>query len=127
MSNKINTAIEMYKQVNDNIKNLEKQARKLRIQKSRLESYILNTIEANNLQEKDIKIDNNTRIKHTTNTRKEPMSQKFVKNSLESYYNDNFGHKMTPIRCQEKANEIYTFLVNNRKDKESTQLKIINT
>ena len=57
MSNKINTAIEMYKQVNENIKNLEKEARKLRIQKTRLETYILNTIEANKLEEQDIKID----------------------------------------------------------------------
>ena len=126
MSNKINTAIEMYKQVNDNIKNLEKQARKLRIQKTRLESYILKTIEDNNLENQDIKIDDSTKIKHTTITRKEPMSQKYVKNSLTDYYTSNFGHKMTPNRCEEKANEIYTFLVNNRKEKESIQLKIIN-
>ncbi|MDA7573737.1 hypothetical protein N8751_00480 [bacterium] len=127
MSNKINTAIEMYKQVNDNIKNLEKQARKLRIQKTRLENYLLNTIEANNLEDTDIKIDNNTKIKHTIITRKEPMSQKYVRNSLTDYYTSNFGHKMTPVRCEEKANEIYTFLVNNRKEKESKQLKIIHT
>jgi len=127
MSNKINTAVDMYKQVNDNIKNLEKEARKLRVQKNRLETYILNTIEANNLKEKDIKIDSNTRIKHTTITRKEPMSQKYVKSSLEEYYISNFGHRMTSIRCQEKADEIYTFLINNRKDKTSSQLKIIHT
>ena len=127
MSNKINTAIEMYKQVNENIKNLEKEARKLRVQKNRLETYILNTIEANKLEEQDIKIDSNTKIRHTTVSRKEPMSQKYVKSSLQDYYTSNFGHRMTPIRCKEKADEIYSFLINNRKDKTSTQLKIIHT
>tara|TARA_B100000963_G_scaffold255598_1_gene224217 strand:- start:5798 stop:6181 length:384 start_codon:yes stop_codon:yes gene_type:complete len=127
MSNKINTAIEMYKQVNENIKNLEKEARKLRVQKNRLETYILNTIEANNLQEKDIKVDTNTKIKYTTVTRKEPMSQKYVKSALEDYYISNFGHRMNTTRCHEKADEIYSFLINNRKDKTSAQLKIIHT
>ena len=63
MSNKINTAIDMYTQIDEKVKTLEKEARKLRQQKSKLESYIMNTIEANNLQDKEIKVNNSTKIK----------------------------------------------------------------
>ena len=79
MSNKINTAIDMYTQIDEKVKTLEKEARKLRQQKSKLESYIMNTIEANNLQDKEIKVNNSTKIKYNTQVRKEPMSQKYIK------------------------------------------------
>ena len=127
MSNKINTAIDMYTQIDDKIKLLEKEARKLRQQKNKLESYIMNTIEANNLQNKEIKVNNSTKIKYNTTVRKEPMSQKYIRNSLEQYYLDNFGNKLSKTRCEEKACEIYNYLNNSRKDKNYNQLKIIHT
>lgn len=127
MSNKINTAIDMYTQIDEKVKALEKEARKLRQQKSKLENYIMNTIEANNLQDKEIKVNNSTKIKYNTQLRKEPMSQKYIKTGLEEYFIKNFSNKLSQSRCEEKAAEIYTFLANNRKDKPYSQLKIIYT
>lgn len=127
MSNKINTAIDMYKQLDEKIKNIEKEARKLRQQKVRLENYIKNTIEANNLQDKEIKVDSNTKIKYISEEKREAMSQKYIKSSLEEYFIKNFGTKLSSNRCQEKADEIYSFLLNNRKMKSSNHIKFVYT
>ena len=44
----------------------------------------MNTIEANNLQDKEIKVGNSTKIKY--NTQVKNLSQKYVKTGLEEYF-----------------------------------------
>ena len=130
MSNKINNireVINMYNDINDNLKILDKKSRELRKKKTKLENYIKNTIVVNKLEEKDIKINNKSKIRYTTMKKKEAMSQKYIKNTLEDYFLTNFKNRMSEKRCSEKANEIYNYLIKNRKQKDIAQLKIINT
>jgi hypothetical protein len=130
MSNKINNireVINMYNDINDNLKILDKKSRELRKKKTKLENYIKNTIVINKLEEKDIKINSKSKIRYTTMKKKEPMSQKYLKNTLEDYYLINFKNRMSEKRCSEKAIEIYNYLIKNRKQKDIAQLKIINT
>ena len=130
MSNKINNireVINMYNDINDSLKMLDKKSRELRKKKTKLENYIKNTIVVNKLEEKDIKINSKSKIRYTTMRKKEAMSQKYIKNTLEEYFLTNFKNRMSEERCSEKANEIYNYLVKNRKQKDIAQLKIINT
>ena len=130
MSNKINNireVINMYNDINDSLKILDKKSRELRKKKTKLENYIKNTIVVNKLEEKDIKINSKSKIRYTTMKKKETMSQKYIKNTLEDYFLTNFKNRISEKRCSEKANEIYNYLIKNRKQKDIALLKIINT
>ena len=126
MSNKINNireVINIYNDINDSLKIIDKKSRELRKKKTKLENYIKNTIVVNKLEEKDIKINSKSKIRYTKMKKKEAMSQKYIKNTLEDYFLTNFKRRMSEERCSEKATEIYNYLLKIVNKKTSLNLK----
>ena len=134
MSNKINifkVALSKYIEIDEDIqqkekqiKELEKPIKELKKKTKQLENYIKNFIETNNIQKKNIKI-NNFKITYEIEEKKSNLTQKFVKDALCQYFNKTYYGKMSPEKCNEKGEEIFQFILNNRDTKEISLLKKI--
>ena len=128
MSNKINTLkkkIAEYLELDNEIKSIEKKAKEKKKKKSSLEKYLIDTFKYNKLYNKEIAVTSNKALFFTENDKKEALSQKYIKKTLINFFISNYSHTLRKERCEEKALEIFDYLLENRDQKKSYNLKII--
>ena len=129
MSNKINKlkkVISNYIELNNEIKQIESITKEKRKKKNSLEKYLIDTFKHNKLYNKEIAVTSNQALLFTENDKKEALSQKYIKKTLTKYFITNYSHTLRKERCEEKALEIFDFLLENRDEKKSYNLKIVN-
>lgn len=146
MSNKINTFkkaisnyIEIDKEINriesknedyinrlkEKIKELENPVKELKNKKNTLNDFIIKTMEDNNMKNKSfkLKVDNfNYTIKCEKSEKKDTLTQKFIKESLINYHKKKNNGKLSDTACEEKALEVFQYLLDSRNIKETTTL-----
>jgi len=127
MSNKIDThslskIMEKYIRLTNNIKDLDKQSRELKKDKTNTEELLINLIEKNKLTEREF-IKGNFKIRYESHEKKDGLNQKFLKNSLEQYFITSYSDKLSDKRCLEKAEEIFNYILSLRKSRVYPSLK----
>jgi|TARA_B110000977_G_C10993615_1_gene460935 hypothetical protein len=127
MSNKIDThslskIMEKYIRLTNNIKDLDKQSRELKKDKTNTEELLINLIEKNKLTEREF-IKGNFKIRYESHEKKDGLNQKFLKNSLEQYFITSYSDKLSDKRCIEKAEEIFNYILSLRKSRVYPSLK----
>ena len=129
MSNKINTLkkkIAEYLELDNEIKSIEKKAKEKKKEKSSLEKYLIDTFKYNKLYNKEIAVTSNKALFFLLKTiKKEALSQKYIKKTLLKFFISLYSHTLRKERCEEKALEIFDYLLENRDQKKSYNLKII--
>jgi|TARA_B100000242_G_scaffold291257_1_gene264230 hypothetical protein len=132
MSNKINKFKNEIKKWNEydnivkniekDIKNKNKQVKMYKVKQEELEVSLKEFIETNNLQKKKFNIEQ-TSIQYHTEIKKESMTQKFIKDALGKYFKTYYRDKFDLSACEKKADEIFEFMSDLRKDKIKSTLK----
>tara|TARA_Y200000002_G_scaffold375362_1_gene377539 strand:+ start:1170 stop:1580 length:411 start_codon:yes stop_codon:yes gene_type:complete len=132
MSNKINkfkNEIKMWNEYDNLVKNIEKEIKNknkevkmYKAKQEKLEVSLKKFIETNNLQKKKFNIEQ-TSIQYHTEIKKESMTQKFIKDALITYFQTYYRDKLDKIACKKKADEIFEFMSDLRKDKIKSTLK----
>ena len=132
MSNKINkfkNEIKMWNKYDNLIKNIEKdvknknkQVKMYKSKQEKLEVSLKEFIETNNLQKKKFNIEQSS-IQYHTEIKKESMTQKFIKDALSKYFKTYYNDKFDVNTCEKKADEIFQFISDLRKDKIKSTLK----
>ena len=105
------------------IKQGEKEIREYRKKRSKLESDIIDYIVNNKINKSDIKI-GNSKLRYHENKTKCSFNKTFIKKNLEEYFlekHSNLGKE----KCENLANDIYTYLENSRTFKIKLGLKRI--
>lgn len=128
MSNKINklkTVIKNYIELDNQIKLIEKKTKEKKKEKNSIEKYLVETFKHNKLYNKEIAATSSKALIFSENEKKEALSQKYIKKTLIKYFINNYSHTLRKERCTEKALEIFDFLLKNRDDKKSYNLKIV--
>ena len=129
MSNKkasLKNIVDSYIRLDNEIKEIEEKTKEIKKKKNTLEKYLIETFKNNKLHNKEISISNNYSLKFNEQDKKEALSQKYLKKTLETYFIKNYSHNLRKERCIEKSTEVFEYLLNNRKDKKSYSLKILN-
>ena len=111
------------KEIEKPIKEFEKQTKEIKKEKSEIEDNIKNFIIENKLENKDIKINNNKITYEVEEKIKTSITQKFLKEALTTYFNNTYKGKIPKNRCDEKADELFEFIMNLRDTKEISSLK----
>ena len=116
MSNKIDTRslgenIDKYIRLSNEIKRIDKISRELKKNKSDIEDIIIQSLEKNNLTNKEF-IKGNFKI-----------SLQQIKNALEKYFVNSYSDRLSKERCLEKANELFEYVLSLRKTKIHSSLK----
>jgi hypothetical protein len=130
MSNKINTNTKIkqifskYVDIDDQIKNKNKEINVLKKQRKTLELFIIDLLKSKNIHNV-IKINENNKIKLLTSIKKETFSQNFINNGIKEFYNKNYGNIYDEKILEKKGKDLYNFLLSLRKDKEIFSLKRI--
>ena len=130
MSNKINTNTKIkqifskYVDIDDQIKNKNKEINVLKKQRKTLELFIIDLLKTKNIHNV-IKINENNKIKLLTSIKKETFSQNFINNGIKEFYNKNYGNIYDEKILEKKGKDLYNFLLSLRKDKEIFSLKRI--
>lgn len=127
MSNKINnfkSMVNSFISIDDKIKEYQSKINQLKNEKDIIEDNIITTIKNNNLEDKDIKLGNN-KLRYESRDVKDSLTQTFIKNSLVSYFNQFYKNKLSPDRCEEKADEIFKYILSLRQTKEKYTIKRI--
>lgn len=134
MSNKINKFREnmiQWIEYDNTINSKEKELRireiplkELKKKQQEIESLLINFIESNRLNNKQFNVEN-MRISYQVDSKKEPLTQKFIKESLEIYFRDKFRNRLNPSECENKANDIFQYMLDLRKSKYKSSLKKI--
>ena len=129
MSDKINTfktAINNYISIDDQIKLHENTIKVLKKNRIPFESAIIETIKFNNIEGKDIKIGTN-KLRFDTLETNSSLTQGHIKDSLIKYFIENYSSKMSSEKCNEKAMELYKYILDSREKKERSVLKRVFT
>jgi hypothetical protein len=134
MSNKINKFrenmiqwIEYENSINSKEKELHNREiplKELKKKQQEIEYLLINFIESNRLNNKQFNVEN-MRISYHVDSKKEPLTQKFIKESLEIYFRDKFRNRLNPSECENKANDIFQYMLDLRKSKYKSSLKKI--
>jgi hypothetical protein len=124
MSNQFKQAIQEYISIDDKIRNYEKEIKMLRNERSKFEQFIVGTIHEKGLTDKDIKLGNNL-FRFDTYETKSSFSQSHVKNSLIAYFIEKYSDRLSQHKCEEKALEIFNYILDNREIREKSTLKRI--
>ena len=134
MSNKINKFREnmiQWIEYDNSINSKEKELRnreiplkELKKKQQEIEYLLINFIESNRLNNKQSNVEN-MRISYHVDSKKEPLTQKFIKESLEIYFRDKFRNRLNPSECENKANDIFQYMLDLRKSKYKSSLKKI--
>ena len=98
--------------------------KELKKKQQEIESLLINFIESNRLDNKQFNVEN-MRISYQVDSKKEPLTQKFIKESLEIYFRDKFRNRLNPSECENKANDIFQYMLDLRKSKYKSSLKKI--
>tara|TARA_B110000977_G_C10748836_1_gene365986 strand:- start:84 stop:419 length:336 start_codon:yes stop_codon:yes gene_type:complete len=106
---KISEIINEYINTNEKMDNLNNKIRELKDYNKKLSDGIINFMEKN---KKDDLTYNNTQFELKKNKSQSTISQKLLKESLQSYFNDN-----------EKANKIIKYILDSRISTEKIELK----
>ena len=106
---KISEIINEYINTNEKMDNLNNKIRELKDYNKKLSDGIINFMEKN--KKNDLSY-NNTQFELKKNKFQSTISQKLLKESLQSYFNDN-----------DKANKIMKYILDNRISTEKTELK----
>lgn len=125
MSNKLNILKSDMNKICDIYKTIsqhEKDLQKLRKQKQSLEENILNILRDNEWTKNEFQIKQYI-FKYQTETKRQPLNQKFIKQALEQYYRSTCYNSMSTKRCQERAKEILQYMLDLRDTKEVSVLK----
>ena len=106
---KISEIINEYINTNEKMDNLNNKIRELKDYNKKLSDGIINFMEKN---KKDDLTYNNTQFELKKNKSQSTISQKLLKESLQSYFNDN-----------DKANKIMKYILDSRISTEKIELK----
>lgn len=122
--NSFSTNIKLYLELSESIKQKEKSMRERKKKKNELEKKIISDINKYypNAKSQEFKL-NKYNIKYETSQKKTDLSQKLIKCSLQKYFKHTYGNRLSSTRCEEKANEIFEFILNQRDTKEISSLK----
>tara|TARA_B100000073_G_C23303430_1_gene399628 strand:- start:97 stop:516 length:420 start_codon:yes stop_codon:yes gene_type:complete len=111
------------KELEKPIREFEKPIKEMKKEKTKLEDYIKNFIVENKLENKDIKV-NKYRITYGVEEKaKTNITQKFLKDALLQYFNETYNRRLPKAKCDEKAEELFQFIMNLRETKEISSLK----
>jgi hypothetical protein len=125
MSNKINELSKnmgMYLDISEQIKESERCLREKKKYKHSLEKTIVSFIESNHLAHREFTL-KQFKLKYETASKKTDLTQKLIKHSLLQYFRTTYHNKLSDYRCEEKANEIFQYILNQRDTKEISSLK----
>lgn len=126
MSNdKLKQSIIQYINVDEQINTLEDKLKHLRKSRDQFEEHIIISIKENKIENKDIKIGQSI-LRYEGREVKDSLSQNLVKNSLINYFLKNYGDK-NKDKCNEKALEIFEYILNSRETKTKYSLKRITS
>ena len=106
------------------LRSREKKIKEIKKHHQNIEFSIIRFKEEHNLKTKKFNIKDMS-IHYHLDSKKEPLTHKFIKESLESYFLNNFNKKLDPSECENKANEIFQYMLNLRKEKNKSSLKKI--
>lgn len=122
--NELKQSFHHYIELDDQINILESKLSELRKDRDNVEKNIVTIIEKNNLQKKDIKI-GTSRFQYTTSEKKDGFTQQYVKKALYDYYGFFYDGKLPRDKCNEKADQVFQYLLANRTVKHRSGLKRI--
>lgn len=117
-------AIQEYISLDDKIREKEKEIKMLKSERGKFEQFIVGNIKEKNLVDKDIRLGNNL-FRFDTYETKQSFSQAHVKNSLIAYFIERYSSKLPQHKCEEKALEIFNYMLDNRESREKSSLKRI--
>lgn len=120
----LKSVIQEYIILDDDIKSKEHSLKLLKNERDKKELIIVDTIKENKIEGKDIKIGNN-KFRYEESEVKCNITQTNLKESLVSYFIQYYGDKLNKTKCEEKAKEIFQYIINHRKDKTKCNLKRI--
>jgi hypothetical protein len=120
--NDLKQSFHQYIELDDQINILESKLSELRKNRDTVEKNIVTIIEKNNLQKKDIKI-GTSRFQYTTSEKKDGFTQHYVKKALYDYYGFFYDGKLPRDKCNEKADQVFQYLLANRTVKHKSGLK----
>lgn len=121
---KITTILENYQTLTKDIYKIEQKTKFLKEKKKDLEDVLINYFNEN-------KIDQLSNVSMITNIRREPLSKKYIENTLKKYYRNYFlsnksklGNTDITIFTNKKTQNILKYLLKNRTAKKYYRLKI---
>lgn len=121
---KILTVLENYKTLTTDIKKIEAKTKYLKTKKKELEEILIEYL--NNK-----KVDKLSNISLITNIRREPLSRKYLDNTLRKYYRNYFLSNQSKINNSEvtkfsdrKTRTLLSYILKNRSSKKYQRLKI---
>jgi hypothetical protein len=120
----LKTVIQDYILLDDDIKTKEHSLKLLKNERIKKETIIVDAIKENKIEGKDIKIGNN-KFRYEESEVKSNLTQNNLKESLVAYFLEHYGDKLSKSKCEEKAKEIFQYIVNHRKEKTKCNLKRI--
>jgi len=104
--------IKQYVILDDQLRETQTISREIRKKKTQLSLSILNYMDNNGIQNKDINLSDG-KLKYFTSKTQSTVNKKFIENSLALYYKGNY----------QKAKEVTEFIFSNREVTEKTVLK----
>lgn len=120
--NDLKQGFKNYIAIDDQITAIEARLADMRKERERVEKSLLQIIEKNNLQKKEIKIAN-ARFQYTVSDRKDGFTQQYVKQALYDYFDFYYDGKLSREKCKEKADHVFQYLMANRTVKHKVSLK----
>jgi len=122
--NELKQGFRQYIELDDQISILESKLSELRQSRDTVERNIVGIIEKNNLQKKNIKM-GDSHFQYTSSEKKDGFTQHYVKKALYDYYGFFYDGKLPRDKCNEKADQVFQYLLANRTIKNKTGLKRI--
>ena len=113
------------RQRDKHIQELDKPLKALKQKRQMLIDSITTTIESKNMANYDFKLGNNKCKYQVIEKKDSGLTQKFIKEGLDSYFKENYSRKLSKSQCEEKSSEILQYILNRRKVKRISTLKRI--
>ena len=120
----ISNTVKEYIQLETHINQLETQLKELKKRQEPLEERIQQYIQANKLENKDIKW-GDYKIRYEQKQTKEGLTQGYLDSMLRQYFKELYGGKYSDDLIHTKAKEVYDYILNHRATRISSQLKMI--
>lgn len=111
MSQELKNAIQKYVEIDNKMNKIKELNKSLKKERDNIDKYILNYMNENNMQNKNI-ILSDGKLRYVTTKSSESITKKYIQAKLGEFFND-----------KEKAKEATDYIYDTRSQTESVQLK----
>lgn len=111
MSQELKNAIQKYVEIDNKMNKIKELNKSLKKERDNVDKFILNYMNENNMQNKNI-ILNDGKLRYVTTKTSESITKKYIQAKLSEFLND-----------KERAKEATNYIYDTRNQKENVQLK----